>query len=655
MKTKLLVLIVWIVQLKYSYSQLKGSSYQFPEKFSSNYFFDPHMSYLQIKDLQVEGIPEGEMDYYKIRNTYNLQREFDNNAFYLEWYDLEKYLNRIVDSIIPVSIKEKEHFKVFIRRNPNYRIEVLGNGFIFINIGTLAVCKNETDLSYLIAHEIYHTYFNRGLKIREEYNKLMEGKRKEVTYATHKLDIIFNESARAELQADSFAYQCLQKSKQNLAKLDNILSTLQYVEGRTLFYYGESYHVRYSTISSPSFKSDTLYYRQNFLYQVRKKSKVYNSNYIIDSLYFSKLKKTTREECKKICFEKGDYKGLLKLSFTDYVLGDNSLKNLFNIFEPIRRLLYLAPELSKKGFLAEELLYKEFEYTNYSILKKPEYLFIDSLEFSIASRHPLLIAEEKPFYTYEEAYLYFITLAEEKGFNESTFSKALYHFSKKEEKAFKENLGKYLEKGGGLYTDFAKNLDQFGTPYIKQGKTNVIIDNSTNYTDNYYQSLYRIKHNNAIYKTFIQDTNRVTLTLYNELLGIRPKLLHEYQKLCRNIDQVYASSEKNKFYKKSYLGKELVEQEYLRNKYNENLLIYTPDWYKWFIENNFSGVLYQKISYGYESRRDTTESENFYTLRYINFFDNRPFIGKCERSKTLKWQTTTEMVSDARKYLFYKE
>ncbi len=654
MKTKLFLLIAFFLHINQSFSQLKGSSYQFPERFSANYFFDPHTSYLHIKDFQVEGISKNEMEYYKIRNTYNLQREFDANAFYLEWYDLEKYLTRIVDSIMPVGIKAKEHFKVYIRRNPNYKIEVLGNGSVFINIGTLAVCKNETDLSYLVAHEIYHTFFGNGLKMKEEYNKLMEGKKKELNVANKKLNLIFSEKAKSELQADSFAYSCLQKSQQSLKKLEMTLNMLQYVEGRFLTYYGGTYHIEYSTISAPSLKSDTSFFRLKFLQYVRQKNNAYSSNYIIDSLYFSKLKKITHEECKKICLENGDYRGLLKLSFSDYVLGDNSPKNLFNIFEPLRRLLYLKPGLSKKGFLAEELFYKEFELTNYSILKKPEYLFIDSLDLIKASSHPLLKTEEKPFYTYLEAYLYFAGLAEEKGFNEATFSKALYYFSKKEDKDFKENLKKYLEKGGGLYTSFAKNLDQFGAPYINKGKTNIIIDNSTNYSDNYYQSLFRIKHNNDIHKIFARDTGKVSLILYNELLGIRPKLLHDYQKLCRNIDQVYGSFSE-KYYKKSYMTKETMEERDLRNKYNDNVLIYVPDWYNWFIENNFNGVAYQKIYYEYETNRDTTESENSYSLSYINFFDNRPFYGKCERNKTLKLQTTTEMVADLRKYLFYKE
>ena len=61
-----------------------------------------------------------------------------------------------------------------------------------------------------------------------------------------------------------------------------------------------------------------------------------------------------------------------------------------------------------KGFLAEELQYtNEFANSNYSILKKPEYLFIDSVDFSKASKHPLIKDETKPFNTYNDAFFYF--------------------------------------------------------------------------------------------------------------------------------------------------------------------------------------------------------------------------------------------------------
>ena len=55
MKTIYILLIFILLQVSSYYAQLKGGSYQFPERFSPNYFFDPNLSYQKIKDVQVKG------------------------------------------------------------------------------------------------------------------------------------------------------------------------------------------------------------------------------------------------------------------------------------------------------------------------------------------------------------------------------------------------------------------------------------------------------------------------------------------------------------------------------------------------------------------------------------------------------------------------
>ncbi|MBL7935845.1 MAG: hypothetical protein JNM51_08580, partial [Bacteroidia bacterium] len=109
------------------------------------------------------------------------------------------------------------------------------------------------------------------------------------------------------------------------------------------------------------------------------------------------------------------------------------------------------------------------------------------------------------------------------------------------------------------------------------------------------------------------------------------------------------------FYKRKYLAKEDMDAREKRNKYNKNLMIYVPEWYKWFKENNFNGIVFQKMKYEYKNIKELDEFHNFYYLGYFNFFDNRPFFGKCIRNGNIRKQKTVEMAYDARQYLFYKE
>ena len=107
-----------------SLAQLKGSTYQFPERFSSNYFFNPNLSFQKIKDVQVAGYTSDQMEYYKVMKTYNVQRDFDNNSYYLEWYDLEKYLYKLIDTILPIYITFDKNIVWLFNLNVNWNYGV---------------------------------------------------------------------------------------------------------------------------------------------------------------------------------------------------------------------------------------------------------------------------------------------------------------------------------------------------------------------------------------------------------------------------------------------------------------------------------------------------------------------------------------------------
>lgn len=637
------------------FSQLKGNSYQFPEHFSKNYFFDPGQSYMNLKDVQVSGFTADQMDFYKINKTYNLQREFDNNRYYLEWNELETYLYKLVDTILPSKIKEAQPYDIFIKRDISYNAQALGNGFIFVNIGLLSNCNNEAELAYIMGHEIGHSIFNHGYMINSSY--VSAHNRKDYSSMMEEFNRMFEKSRKAELQSDSFAYQCLDKAKLNTGTIVNSLNIIQYEEYTSSFYVSKNRRSSFKDYMATFGTHPTSIDRKKLLEKFRKEHKSGTKKFVIDSVYFSRIKKIAHEECKKIAMESCNYENALRLSFSDYLMGDNSLKNLFYIIESTRRLLYENPSFTKEGFLAEDLKYSEFEYTNSSILKRPETLFLDSMQFVKASSHPLIADPEKPFGTYEEAYLYFTGIAEQRNFDEVYFSKALYYYHKKDEANFRDNIIKYTAKEKGLFIDLANNLNTYGYPYIKDGKTTVLIDNSTNYSrnDNYFHSLQRISSNPQLYALFKNDTAKIRLCLMNEMLGIQPKKLYEFQKIKWHLDDLYTDNDEEYFYKKRYQSKEDMEERAKRNKYNKNLLIYAPELYTWFLENNINGILYQKIKYEYPSVKASEEYHNFYNMGYFNFFDNRPFFGKCIRSGSIRKQKTEEMVKDAREYLFYKE
>lgn len=632
-------------------AQLKGNSYAFPENFTNNYYFNPVLSYEKLKGIRVAGFTEQQINVYKIGKTYGTQEKFDNNEVYMEWNDLEKYLYKIIDTILPSQIKNKQPYDVFIKRDVGYNASALGNGFTYANIGLIATCKTEAELAYVLGHEIGHSIFNHGYMIDSEIYSAYNKNDKSAYYDSFFKR--FDKMQYAELQSDSFSYQALNKAFYNLNAVDASLNLIAYNEFTSQFYLKETRRIPFKNYLE-KYSSHPTYNKRNNLLKQFKKGKPQGKNYIVDSLYFHKVKKIAHEECKKISMETGDFESIMKFAFVDYLKGDESLKNLFYLIESIRKYIYAHPEYSNKGFLAEDLQFTEFENTNYSILKKPELLFDDPIENLNCSKHALITDDKKPFNTYEQAYLFFSDLASEKKLNEALFSKALFYYSKKDQHNFNLNLKSYLDNGGGIYQNLALNLKTYGFPFIKEGKTNVLIDNSTNlsFHDNYYHSLNRIKHNESIKNVFVSDTLKLRPMLMNEMIGIKPKTLYTYQKLIWNIAQLYNADEEEVFYKLRYLKKEDMEERAKRNQYNKNLIIFVPDWYNWFVDNGFNGFLIQNIKFEYKEVDSEEEYHNYHTIKYLNFYDNRPFFGKCIRSGSVRKQKHEEMAKDLRNYLF---
>lgn len=658
MNTRITLFICLVSFSTSLFSQLKGNSYQFPERFSKNYFFDPGTTYLKLDSIQVESKKRAKFNSFKINSTYNFQRNFDNNSMYLEWYELENYLNNLIDTILPSDLKSAVPYRVYIKRNTTVFAEIPKTGIVFISIGMINECKSESEMAYVLARLIGGNHFNKQLMYNSE---IVTADLMSAFTNNHALNALnnYNENEQSvstnDFHADSFSLKCLEKAGLN-TRMIKPYDYIQYESDTDISYIKKSGSKSFNS-SKASYISGFAKQGLNNTYVKRKKKSKPARSFVIDSTYFCKLLKIASDECLKINFESANYRSCLYGAFKKYLLGDNSLKNLYYIMESARRHMYANPGVENKGFLAEDFVFTEFEYNNYSILFKPEMLFSDSLEYIKASAHPLIASAEQPFSTYNDAYLYFAQIAEDKGFNEALFSKALYYYFKKDDEKVSEHIVAYLKKGGGIFNDLATNLNDFTFPLKKDGKTLMLIDNVSNFSrkDNYFHSLQRISSNPGIYALFKNDTAKIRLCLMNELLGIQPKKLYEFQKIKWHLDDLYTDNDEEYFYKKGYQSKEDMEERAKRNKYNKNLLIYAPELYTWFLENNINGILYEKIKYEYPYVSASEEYHNFYNMGYFNFFDNRPFFGKCIRSGSIRKQKTEEMVKDAREYLFYKE
>ncbi|MCD6066334.1 MAG: Peptidase family [Bacteroidetes bacterium] len=661
MKLLLSLLIFLLIICKTSFSQ--SLSYQFPEKFNQVYNFKPDEAFAILNKEPLKGLTKEQSDKFRINNIYNTQYEFDNNQIYLDWGQAEVYLMRLLDTIIPDTLTKKKNLNVFITRDPVNNAYTKNNGFLFINIGLLANVRSEAILAYVIGHESGHYIFDHQYKGLKKFYEAYYSKNFVLA------DEYFAFKRKQEADADYFAMQCSGKLGFNLKETaqDYEMNDMK----RRLYRYSRGYanmvkasqkteeaidRQKSKTNSSSSSHPDDvarmeLANKMQLIYKGSKK-------YLLDSLFFTRLRKTAREECKKIYFDNARYEECLSIAFVDYLYDSKNLKNVYYIYESLRRLMYIKPKLKTMGFLLDGIEDDELFYANKSLLYKPDYLFFDVLEYEELKNHSFFTVEKKPFNTYEQAFHYFSREALKYNMNEANFSIGLHYYGQKNNDSVAKYLNKYIENGSGLNITFAGNLLKNKSPYIEGNKWIVIYDNSGNYTGssyNYYQARNKKSVNPIIRKELLQDTLNTDLVFINELIGTQPKLLAQMQKLESNLFKLYDEDDVSNFKKVKLKTKENIEELALSHPFNKHFLILAPEFYNWFAENKYSTLFLVEVVHQYQDFLGGKEEYNTYTGYYQEINGKRPYFKDAIRNAFLRKQTDQEIVSDLNKFLYVTE
>jgi hypothetical protein len=380
-------------------------------------------------------------------------------------------------------------------------------------------------------------------------------------------------------------------------------------------------------------------------------------NYFIDSTLFSNLKKIAREECKKITFEENDFDECIRYCFIDYLYNPKNIKNLYYLCESIRRLMYINPTLTKKGFLTQYIEDDDLFTYNQSILYKPDYIFSSFKEYDELNNHILFTKEKKPFNTYKEAFEFFTKELLRNNINEANFSIALHYYVQKNNDSCKKYLNTYLQNNGGINTNFAQSLIANLRPVLNKGKSLILYRTAdyTGYSFNYYLTKNKVIDKAAIKQSLIRDTSKTELVFTNELYGKTPSLLYQYQKLEKAITSLYDEDDIDHFKKTCLSSTETVEERSWSNKYNKNLLIYAPEYYNWLNNKKISTVFFADIVYQSEKWMEQKDFANNYIGYYLDINSFRPYFKDAVRNGFTRKQSEKEILHDLNNFLYGTE
>ncbi|HBG69788.1 MAG TPA: hypothetical protein DHV29_13895 [Bacteroidales bacterium] len=85
---------------------------------------------------------------------------------------LTNYVNKVADILLKDKPEIREKFRFYVSRYPEVNAACLPNGIVIVNIGLLAQLENESQLAFVLAHEIVHYVKRHGIDAYVEQNRI---------------------------------------------------------------------------------------------------------------------------------------------------------------------------------------------------------------------------------------------------------------------------------------------------------------------------------------------------------------------------------------------------------------------------------------------------------------------------------------------------
>lgn len=307
-------------------------------------------------EKDIENLPKKYKKLYKefYNNRYEQLQAKITEKHYLYDEELLEYVNGILDEIYEANPRiPKEKIRIFIDRGPTANAYCTGEGTIAINIGLLHLLENESQLAFILCHEIAHLTL-------DHVNKNIE----------RKIEQFKDKDARKEAKEK---YRVINKMSSNRTKA--------IVKMKRDFYYAESRHSRINESSADkkgleyylNTSFDPLEAASTMLVLVGTDSLKYNKSldlkYFFDNEGFEfkdrwlKLK----EGNFKLSEEEDDW-------LADYILRPDSLKTHPDC---MKRKAVLEEKIAEKHSL-DTLNSKQASYEFLAFKQKAEFEWIES-------------------------------------------------------------------------------------------------------------------------------------------------------------------------------------------------------------------------------------------------------------------------------------
>lgn len=391
------------------------------------------------------------------RFSYNVAFEVtdlvSSGSLYSDWADFEKYINDILQKIIPKELEKDTVIHAYLIQEGGFNAFMTPAGHMCLNIGLFRDIYTEATLAGILAHELAHYYLQHSLNayIQESTGQFVDG-------------ILVKESAenkysvKSELEADSLAMLWMMNSHYNLNGLVHTFKLLEHLDNIMIGRSKSDFKIERTTHPLSDQRIDKL---NTFL--KKNKNKV-EADFLVSETKFSEFKEAAKPEILKHLLNNFRYTDCIETAFKFHLFDPDNMTYIYYLLESIRRKCYINNSLWGKNFITNEYYKTNIEYGMPIKVEYYKHVF-EKLDFEIMPLLPyeakyikakFYWQEEPKFKTYEEAFEFYFKLSENLGCNECVLSNALSHT--KDTAIRNSYLKEYLKFDNIKHRKFAKNL-----------------------------------------------------------------------------------------------------------------------------------------------------------------------------------------------------
>jgi predicted Zn-dependent protease len=268
------------------------------------------------------------------------------------------YINQVADQLLAGNPSLRGQLRFYVVKSPSVNAFATNSGMIFINLGLLSQVETESQLAFILSHEITHYLKKHVVSQYVEDKKIEKGKKLYRSLSSEdKLLTRTNYSKELEMEADLEGLSVFLQSDYSTRQLNGVFDMLQYsylpfddipfkktyFESEHLQLPGTCFLDKVQAIAPPSDKEETESThpsvekrRAYILGKINKKADTTKSDYLVSKVAFLQARKMARYELSYLYLTSLRYE---KAIYNSYLLLQDDPNNLY-LQKNIAKALY---------------------------------------------------------------------------------------------------------------------------------------------------------------------------------------------------------------------------------------------------------------------------------------------------------------------------